>query len=145
MRYHIVTSSIWEDDKFRPLTPFEKVVFLYLSTNLRCPVSGVYKISLETIEFECGISKVEELMNSLCEKGLIAYDFKRNCIWVRGKIIHSKAKLSHYMTAKSISNDLEEAKGCSWYSLFFDKYPQLMDAAVTLEAMKSLIYNHEKS
>ena len=145
MRYHTVTSSIWEDEKFRPLTPFEKVVFLYLSTNLRCPVSGVYKISLETIAFESNVPKIEELMNSLCEKGLIAYDFKRNQLWVRGKINNSGVNYKSYIAVKSIINDLEEAKGCSWYMVFFDKYPQLADIAIELEAMKNVHYHNQKN
>ena len=141
MRYHTVISSIWEDDKFRPLTPFEKVVFLYLSTNLRCPISGVYKVSLETIAFESNVPKVEELMNSLQEKGLISFDFKRNQLWVRGKLKNSGVNFKHYVSVKSIMNDLEEAKGCSWYTLFFDKYPQLTDISIELEALKSLHYH----
>jgi len=107
-------------------------------------VSGVYKVSLETIGFEVNIPKVEELMNSLVEKGLISYDVKRNCLWVRGKIKNSKINFKNYAAVKSIANDLEEAKGCVWYSSFFDKYPQFIDIAVELEAMKRIHYEKKQ-
>ena len=142
MKYHEIKSDIWEDEKFIELKTEEKLLFIYLSTNQRCPPSGMYKLSIRTVEFETGIIDCSFALDRLVDLGLIEFDKKKNSFWICGKIKHHKTNFnSDYVTVKSISNDLENFKATSWYSSIFDKYPQLIDIGIQLEQMKKIRYN----
>ena len=142
MKYHTVHADIWEDEKFIELSPIEKLLFLYLFSNRRCPPSGIYKLSKNTISFELGIDldSVKSSIKNLISVGLIAHDKSKNGFWIKGKIKHHKASFKDYMTIKSITNDLNSFIGASWHQSFFDRYPEFIDIGIQLEDMKKLRY-----
>lgn len=142
MKYHTLKSEIWEDEKIIELSAIEKLIFIYLSTNARCPCSGIYKLSIPTMSFELNIEikDIKESLETLSKNNLISFDNLKNSVWVQGKIKHSKIDFKNYVAIKSISNDLDSFKGSSWYGAFFDKYPEFIDIAIKLEDMKKIRY-----
>jgi hypothetical protein len=85
------------------------------------------------MSFDTGIhpdckAELEELI----EIGLIAYDFSRNVIWVRGKIKHDKSWTTK-MRMKSIKSNLSEFSKCSFMAIVFEQYPFLADLAIEAE------------
>ena len=92
--------------------------------------------------FEAQFSKEEisTLLEELHKISLISYDFKKNSIWIKGKIKHHKNTFSTYESCKSISLDLDEFKNCCFYQSIFEKYPELIDLALTLETLKQRRY-----
>lgn len=143
MKYHTIKSDLWEDEKVIGLDVNQKLLFVYLSTNHRCPPSGIYKLSLQTIAFELNIpiQDIKDAIKNLSKQNLASFDGVRNSFWIQGKIKHNRIDFKNYVAVKSISNDLDNFKGASWYGAFFDKYPEFIDIAIKLEDMKKVRYH----
>jgi hypothetical protein len=52
-----VSTSFWSDPFVEDLTPSEKLLYLYLITNERTNMLGVYELSLKKMAFETGLDK----------------------------------------------------------------------------------------
>lgn len=59
-----VSTAFWSDPFIEDLTPNEKLLFLYLVTNEKTNMLGIYESSLKKISFETGLSK-SEVFNAL--------------------------------------------------------------------------------
>lgn len=57
-KHRLVRDGFWTDPYIEPLTPEEKLLFLYLLTNPLCNVAGIYEITLNRISLETGMEKV---------------------------------------------------------------------------------------
>ena len=143
MKYHTIHSNIWDDEKVKGLSIEATHLFIYLFSNNKCTFSGIYKISPEFIGFETRLPNVKNLLTELCQAGLIAYDFKKSAVWVRGKLKHHKNTFHSYGTTKSILNDLEEFRGCSFLESLTAMYPELLDLSITLERLRKQRYKQE--
>ncbi len=133
-QFNTIHSNIWEDEKFRKLKCSDsKLLFVYVFSNTRCPVSGIYKIAIETMSFETGIAPdCKANLEEIIQVGLVLYDYERNTIWVRGKIKHDKAWKAP-MRMKSIKRSLAEFSKCSFIQSVFHQYPSLTDLAIEAE------------
>jgi hypothetical protein len=52
-----IDTAIWSDNWFENLTPVNKLLFIYLITNDKNNMLGIYEISIRKISFETGIEK----------------------------------------------------------------------------------------
>lgn len=137
--YHSLHSGIWEDRAFYSLSHLARLLFIYLFSNQRCHVSGVYRITTRTIGFENGILEqdVLELLKELIGRGFIQYDFDREIVWVLNKLKVCNA-LKSKDTVKGVAKALMIFKDASFFKsgLFFNKYPELID--ISIEQEKSI-------
>lgn len=145
MKYHTIHSALWEDEKIQEVSTDAVLLYVYLFSNAKCSFSGIYKISPRTMEFDTRLKSVKNLLTELCQTGLIAYDFKKNSVWVRGKLKHHKNTFHSYGTTKSILNDLEEFRHCSFLEALTARYPELLDLSVTLERLRKQRYKDGKA
>ncbi len=145
--FNTIISSIWEDDKFRKLNDSKsKLLFIYAFSNTRCPISGIYKVSIETMSFETGIKpNCKTNLQHLIEADLVLYDFDKNVIWVRGKIKHDKS-WSSKQRMKSIERSISEFSKCSFMQQsFYQQYPFLIDLAIEVEKKEKELSGHKAS
>ncbi len=129
--FNSIHSSMWEDDKFRKLADLKsRLLFIYAFTNHRCSVSGIYKISIETMSFELGFSPdcITQLQEVI-DVGLVSYDFNKNVIWVHGKMKFDKSWRAK-MRLKSIQRSIDEFSKCSFMSDVYSRYPFLIELAL---------------
>jgi len=65
-KYRAIHTKIWDDENFRPLTPNEKLLFIYLLANERTSESGIYQITYNRMAFDTGISmgKIQAIIKS---------------------------------------------------------------------------------
>ena len=147
MRYHTIVSSLWQDDRIRKITPRQKLTYIYLFSNEKCTLSGIYKIAPEMIAFETQITEEEATsdLEALNQIMLISYDFKKNVVWVRGKIKHHKNTWKTYESAKSVSNDLAEFHDCCFSLDIPIKYPETLDMAIMLEDLRKRRYKPKEA
>ena len=54
-----LSTSFWSDPFIEDLTPIEKLLFIYLITNDKTNMLGIYESSVKKISFETGIDKVD--------------------------------------------------------------------------------------
>lgn len=59
MKTRIVHTKFWEDSFVCDLSPREKLIFLYLLTNARIGLTGIYELPDKYILFDLGIDKDE--------------------------------------------------------------------------------------
>ncbi len=59
-----VSTAFWSDPFIEDLTPVQKLLFLYLITNEKTNMLGIYENSIKKISFETGIKK-DDVLNAL--------------------------------------------------------------------------------
>lgn len=80
--YRQIHTRIWKDNWFCDLSDAGKLLFIYLFSNERASVSGIYELPLKYIVFETGIPKadVESLLKEFENAGKVKYE--NGIIWV---------------------------------------------------------------
>ena len=70
-----IKTDFWSDSFIETLNPVEKLLFLYLFTNDRVDLCGIYEISLRKISFETGINEesLVKILTKFSEKWKIYY------------------------------------------------------------------------
>lgn len=70
-----IKTDFWSDSFIETLDPVEKLLFLYLFTNDRLDLCGIYEITLRKISFETGINeeRVQKIITKFSEKWKIHY------------------------------------------------------------------------
>ena len=56
MAFRKFDTLCWEDPWFEALSKDAKLLFIYLWTNNTCNPAGMYRITKDRIQFNCGIS-----------------------------------------------------------------------------------------
>lgn len=74
-----INTSIWTDTWFEGLEPEEKLLFIYLITNDKTNMLGVYETSLRKVSFETGIllKNVEKYISKFEKEGKVRYASNR--------------------------------------------------------------------
>ena len=70
-----VNTKMWSDSWFEELNPTQKLLFIYLITNGKNNMLGVYEISMRKISFETGIDKatIEKALEGFERIGKVKY------------------------------------------------------------------------
>ena len=92
--------SFWSDTFVESLTPEQKYFFLYLLTNERTKMCGIYELSKRQAAFDTGynIETVQKLINFFVEEGRVAYSEKSNEVAITNWL-----KYNDYKSPKVIS------------------------------------------
>ena len=66
-----INTCIWTDEWFEELNPHEKLIWLYLLTNPKANLIGIYEISIKRISFDNGLAKeeVKQITHKFQEEG----------------------------------------------------------------------------
>jgi len=59
MKYRQIKTSFWEDGYILDLTPDEKLLFIYLFTNNKVNLCGIYELADRTIHYTLGLTLAE--------------------------------------------------------------------------------------
>ena len=83
--YRTIESSFWSDPKVRALSHQAKLVFLYLITNDRSHVSGIYYLPKAVMEMELGLTSdtLSGALQTLTRSQIIMIDQEREVFWVK--------------------------------------------------------------
>lgn len=124
-RYHEIEASIWDDPDLQSKPKDQKLLYIYLFSNPLCRPSGLYRITLKTIDFHLGLGRAlqgawEGLQDG---KPLIMYDEKLSLLWVVGKLKrYIKSLDDNNPIKRSVDRDIEEYKSSSLIGYFLKKY-----------------------
>ncbi len=88
MAYRFSDSGKWSDEWFIDLTPYEKLLFMYLCDN--CDIAGFYELSLRKLVFDTGLTG-DEIKGALkgLERGYILSEDKK-VIFIKNFVKHQK-------------------------------------------------------
>lgn len=70
-----VSTAVWSDVWFEDLTPAQKLLWLFLITNEKTNMLGIYEVSIKKISFETGVNKsdVEKALKQFEKDGRVKY------------------------------------------------------------------------
>ena len=71
--YRQIHTQIWTDNWFLELAPDEKLLFIYLFSNDKSSLSGIYEIHDKLISFETGMkmSRINTILNKFADSGKV--------------------------------------------------------------------------
>lgn len=113
----IVNTDFWKDSYVVDLDKTEKLLFIYLFTNPRTSLAGIYEINLREISFDTGIEKeeIELILRKFGRAGKVFYE--RNWIVLSNFIKHQRLN-------PSIIRGIEKA---------IDELPEWLQSHISLE------------
>jgi hypothetical protein len=70
-KQRIISTKFWSDPFIQDLKPDEKLLYIYLMTNERTSICGIYEITDKTISFDTGLTvpRVQQVVDSLVQSG----------------------------------------------------------------------------
>jgi len=101
-----VSTAFWSDPFIEDLTPSEKLLFLYLITNDKTNMLGIYEVSIKKISFDTGLNK------EVIDKALKEFERLSKVKYVKNHIIlvnfmkHQNYNTNMKKSAIDIYNDL---------------------------------------
>lgn len=119
-KYRQVHVHIWKDGWFLDLEPMYKLFFIYLFTNERASISGIYELSRRVMAFESGLtfSEIDGALQAFDTEGKAYYD--DGVVWVPNLRKYHESKSPKVVTF--IEEDVGRLKNCKLKSIYVDKY-----------------------
>jgi DnaD/phage-associated family protein len=124
-KYRPVYTKIWSDPDFQEYEPDNKLLFLYVCTNTYITESGIYPITIKTINYETGLGYEtieQQFANGLLKN--VFYDFDHKYIFVKNLKRYNPGGKPE-LVIKSIQDDFQCSRYCiALWNLFFNAYPE---------------------
>lgn len=141
--YRQVHMRMWKDPWISDLEPGEKLVFLYLLTNERTSVSGIYELPLKYIAFETGLD--QDTVSSILAKfevcGKIRYE--NGVVWIKNYRKYQENKSPK--VKQRIAIDLKALSGCSLMPEYLAYYRELDTVSIShIYSMDTLSENDHR-
>ncbi len=88
--YGKLAPYLWNDQKFRTLTPFQKLIFLYLLSNPYRNLIGLYFLDPRHASQDLDMPLQDFLsdIRSVCNTGMTDFDEEHNLVLIRNKLKH---------------------------------------------------------
>ncbi len=104
-----VNTNFWSDPFIESLTPSEKLIYLYLITNEKTNMLGVYEVSIRKMSFDTGIDKgtIEKALKGFETIGKVKYI--NNFIILTKYLKHQSFNLNMKKSAIDCYNNLPES------------------------------------
>lgn len=121
--YRQLHTRIWADSWFIELTPDQKLLFIYLFSNQRTSVCGLYELPIRVISFETGleIEVVKKCFNIFSFAGKVNYDDVAGVVWVVNMLKYQGSS-SPKLLAR-IEEDIKAVPDCELKKRFLERYP----------------------
>lgn len=118
--YRQVHISFWQDEFVLNLTPEEKFFYLYLMTNSKTSMCGIYELSKKVMCFETGynMETIEKLLGRFIHYRKILYDEENKEIMLLNWIKYNGS--ASEKVHKRIADELKEVKTKEFLELFHD-------------------------
>ena len=120
-RHEDVHKGMWVEPPFSGLSASAKLLYLWSFTNSHCNMAGLYKIGVEPMQRETGLTPraVDLALSELTEAKLLYY--VEHVLWVRSRVKYLRNKSPNI--AKSIAANLDHIDEDHPMRLgFLDKY-----------------------
>jgi DnaD/phage-associated family protein len=120
--YRQIHSQIWSDSWFSELAPEHKLLFIYLFSNSRASVSGLYELPLRFIAFETGFAPeiIQQGLDVFARADKVRYDLDAGVVWVRNMPKYQSSS-SPKLQAR-IEADIKAVPECSLKQMFLEVF-----------------------
>ena len=119
-KYRQVHTHIWKDGWFLELEPIYKLFFIYLFTNERASISGIYELSKRVMSFESGLTYPE------IDKAFEIFEIAQKAYY--DDVVVFVVNLRKYHETKSpkvqtaITADVNAIKDCRLKGIYMERY-----------------------
>lgn len=122
MAFRQVHTKAWSDNWFVELPPEGKLLFLYLITNERASISGIYECPLRIMVFETGLDEatVNEQLAGFATAEKAYYDHDAGVVWVRNLRKYHETGSPKVQT--KITSDIVQVPECDVLNMYLDAY-----------------------
>ena len=117
--------QLWNNDVFVSISAEAKIVYFYLLTNPESEITGIQKIRVGRIAYDCDIEQdlVHDALYELCGNDLIVYMDEANLVYVYRYFHFSKGTIKNpALLAKCIQRQRELIQNKDIWNLFDDEY-----------------------
>jgi hypothetical protein len=122
--YRQLHTRMWSSDQwFADLPKGQKLLFIYLFSNERASVSGLYELPMRVIAFETGLSVEDEIkpaLQAFAQADKVLYDFEKQVVWVR-KMLKYQASTSPKVKNR-IKTDVASVPDCPLKTRWLSEY-----------------------
>lgn len=121
--YRQIHTRIWKDGWFIDLAPEEKLLFVYLFSNERASIAGIYELPLKIMCFESGLSEkiTRAALAKFSKAGKVHYDDGR--VWVVN--LRRYNENTSPKVAARITKDLDDIPDCKLKQLYLEYHSHI--------------------
>lgn len=113
--YRQLHCKMWSSDNwFINLTPEMKLLFIYLFSNERASMTGLYEIPLRIMSFETGLERdqIQKMLETFIKADKIEYDFERGVIWIKNMAKYQVQENPNAKVRTRIKADIDATPDC---------------------------------
>jgi hypothetical protein len=128
--YRQIHNQFWKDSWVLDLAPEHKLLFIYLFSNERSTLLGIFELPVKAIAFETGlpVETVEEGLRQISASGKIAYDFDSSFVWVRNLLRYNGGKGASVKVRKHLERLWNNLPGtCPFKAGWLEAHGNLID------------------
>ncbi len=117
--YRQLHTRMWSSDQwFADLPPEHKLLFIYLFSNERASVIGLYELPIRVMAFETGLDRdcIEKALVEFGKAGKVHYDEQTGVVWVRNMFKYQGSTSPKLL--ERIKADLRSVPACELKNLF---------------------------
>lgn len=121
--YRQIHSRMWSSDQwFAELSAEEKLLFVYLFSNERASVSGLYELPIRVMAFETGLGAdvIREALRKFSDDNKVLYDFEKSVVWVRNMLKYQGS--ASPKVANRIKADVASVPDCEIKTCWLSEY-----------------------
>lgn len=123
-----IDQDFWEDPDVQRSSPAEKTLALFLMSNNRISISGIYRITVPTIAQNTGMTEaavIEALSKQDGALKNIEYDFDASVVFIKNRLLYNHGGAKQ-LVLKGIARDMLRIKTSLWPS-FRRTYPHVCE------------------
>jgi hypothetical protein len=126
--YRQIHTRIWTDPWFYALEPAERVLFIYLFSNGRANLTGVYSLPLAVmaVENKLDVEFVADTLVKFAGEGKAYYE--DGWVWVPGLLPHNVSNTSSAKVQAHLTASLDEVPdACRFKAMWYEKHGELLN------------------
>lgn len=133
--YRQIHTKIWTDDWFLDLTPEHKLLFIYLFSNARSNLSGLYDLPLKVASFESGLSveAVKAGLERFAADGKVLYE--EGWIWIKSLLRYNATNLSSVKIRRHIQSTIEHVPDIPLKRQWIEHYNSIVNPRYPIDTL----------
>jgi len=143
--------KMWSSDNwFINLNPEMKLLFIYLFSNERASMTGLYEIPVRIVSFETGLTRdcVQDAIEVFTKADKVEYDFESGVIWIKNMAKYQVQNNPNEHIRKRIADDMRNVPDCELKRRCVDtlsvRYGYSSDAIVSSSIVSSSLLSSEE-
>jgi DnaD/phage-associated family protein len=140
--YRQLHTRTWSDSWFMSLSSEQKLLFIYLFSNQRASVTGLYELPIKIISLETGLDRsvILRAFEVYTATDKVYYDTKAEVVWVVNMPKYQLGERINSTLQKRIETDIKSAPDCKLKQRFFKqgRWWQQMGHACPIDGVNSI-------